>query len=278
LITLLKGEAPIGILNFPTANSRLNFIEGSDIAFHLLKNRAKYNSSEKSHTIHDLPQSERPRERLHSKGADKLSDSELLAIILRTGLKGESVILLAQKLISRFGSIGGLMNASVDDLKKVKGIGTAKAVALSACLEIARRINSRSSGEIADHLKKAAITEPENASGLFREYFTDFMKEQFMIASFDTRSRLLGVDVVSTGTLTASLVHPREVYISAIRRHAVCIIAAHNHPSGDTEPSDEDIRTTKRLSEAGKIMGIQLIDHLIITKNNYFSFKEAGRL
>ena len=107
-----------------------------------------------------------------------------------------------------------------------------------------------------------------------RKHFTDFTREQFILASFDTRNRLLGVDIVSTGTLTASLVHPREVYKSAIRRHAVSIIAAHNHPSGDITPSDEDIKITSRLHEAGKIMGIEFLDHLIVTKNSYYSFKE----
>lgn len=243
-----------------------------------MNEKIKYDSSEKSHTIHDLPHSERPRERLYNSGADKLSDSELIAIILRTGMKGESVMLLSQKLISQFGSLGNLLNASVDDLKKVKGIGTAKAIELSACFEIARRINSRSKDEIETHLKKEGITDPEIASELLRNHFTDFTREQFIIASFDTRSRLLGVDIVSTGTLTASLVHPREVYKSAIRRHAVSIIAAHNHPSGDTEPSDEDIRITQRLHEAGKIMGIEFLDHLIITKNSYYSFKENDKM
>ena len=243
-----------------------------------MKEKIKYKSSEKSHTIHDLPHSERPRERLYNSGADKLSDSELIAIILRTGLKGESVMVLAQKLISRFGSLSNLLNASVDDLKKVKGIGTAKAIELSACFEIARRVNTRSREEIETHLKKNSITEPQAASDLMRRHFIEFTREHFLLASFDTRNRLLGVDDISKGSLTASIVHPREVFEKAIRRHAASIIAAHNHPSGDITPSDEDIRITKRLHEAGKIMGIELLDHLIITENDYYSFKENDKM
>ena len=243
-----------------------------------MNKRTKYDTSEKSHTVHDLPYSERPRERLYNLGADKLSDSELLAIILRTGMKGESVLLLAQKLISHYGSLNDLFNASVDDLKKQKGIGPAKAIELSACFELGKRIKSKSLSDIEAHLKKEIITDPELAADVFRRHFTDLTKEQFLLASFDTRSRLLGVDNVSTGILTASLVHPREVFKAAIKRHAVSIIAAHNHPSNDTEPSEEDFKTTARLFEAGKIMGIKLIDHLIITSNSFYSFKENGKM
>jgi DNA repair protein RadC len=268
LITLPKDAALTGIHSFRMKSNHILF----------LKEKTKYNSSEKSHTVRDLPYSERPRERLYNLGADKLSDSELLAIILRTGMKGESVLLLAQKLISHYGSLNDLFNASVDDLKKRKEIGPAKAIELSACFELGRRINSKNLNDIEAHLKKEIISDPEIAADVFRRHFTDLTREQFLLASFDTRSRLLGVDNVSTGTLTASLVHPREVYKAAIKRHAAAIIAAHNHPSNDTEPSEEDFKTTTRLVEAGKIMGIQLLDHLIITANNFYSFKENGKL
>lgn len=231
-----------------------------------------------SHTIHDLPKSERPRERLFNQGADKLSETELLAIILRTGSKGENVLVTAQKLISKFGSLHELTKASVEDLKQIKGIGTAKAIELAAIFEIARRVNAKSITELKKKLESKSITEPEEAADLMRSYITDFNKEHFIIASFDTRNRLLGVDNISTGILTSAIVHPREVFLSAIKRHAANIIAAHNHPSGDPNPSDEDIRITKRLQDAGGIMGIEINDHIILTKNSYFSFKEKGMM
>lgn len=241
-----------------------------------MKYKTSKNTKCKSQTIHDLPKDERPRERLYKFGADKLSDSELLAIILRTGLRGESVLVLAQRLISHFGSLLDLLNASVDELMEVKGIGTAKAIEIASCFEIARRINKVNTELEEKQLQKENITDAESASSLMRNYLTDFTQENFLIASFDTRNRLIGVDHISKGTLTASLVHPREVFKSAIRRKAACIIVAHNHPSGDADPSDEDIKITKRLTEAGKIMGIELLDHLIITRNRYYSFKEKN--
>lgn len=239
---------------------------------------SKYKSSSSSPTIHDLPAKERPRERLYHKGAENLSDSELLAIILRTGSKGESVIVLAQKLISKFGSLNNLMSASVDDLKKVRGIGTAKAVELAAVFQIAKRVRLKDSEMMSEHLKKSIVDMPDVAAEVLREHIPDFMKEHFLIACFDTRGRLICVDVVSTGTLTESLVHPREVFNAAIRRHANSIIAAHNHPSGALDPSDEDIKITNRLREAGKMMGIELRDHIIISMTGYYSFKDEGRL
>jgi DNA repair protein RadC len=230
--------------------------------------------STKSITVHDLPLSERPREKLQELGSDKLSNAELLAIILRSGTKGESVLLTAQRLLSHFGSLEKTTESSFNDLLSFRGLGPAKAAQLLACFELAKRI--RYSG-IMEHKMKFnvdPITNPVYAVELIRSKINNFCKEQFFILSFDTRNRLLGIDNVSTGTLTASLVHPRETFEAAIRRHAAQIIAAHNHPSGDCEPSEEDMKITKRLTEAGKIMGIEVIDHIIVTKTEYLSFKE----
>jgi DNA repair protein RadC len=227
-------------------------------------------------TIHDLPISERPRERFYLHGADKLSDAELIAIILRTGHKGESVISLAQRLLSKFTSLERLMNASIDDLKSIKGIGNAKAVELSAVFHLAHRMKLKHSEYLDKHLKKSIADNPSLAAELIRNTINDFSKEHFVIANFDTRGRLVATDLISVGTLNSSLVHPREVFSAAIKRHANYIIAAHNHPSGDLKPSEEDIKITKRLSESGRILGIELKDHLIISENSYFSFSEKG--
>ncbi len=234
------------------------------------------NNNDKSFTVHDLPLSERPRERLLSAGPKALSSLELLALILGRGIKGESVMVTAQKLLSHFGSLKNTLEASIADLTKIRGLGPAKASQLMACFEIARRIAHE---EISDELNRTnrdSIKTPEAAVRLVRSEITDFSKENFFVLSFDTRNKLIGIDKVSLGTLNASLVHPRETFESAIRKHAAQIMIAHNHPSGSTEPSEEDIKITKRLYEAGKIMGIELIDHLIVTRNHYLSFMEKG--
>ena len=249
-----------------------------------LNKKSKYKPSQGSHTVRDLPISERPREKLIALGADKLSESELLAILLRMGTRGRRVTELAQDLLIEFGSLHNLSKSSVEDLtnkelkKKIKGLGPVKAATLAAAFRIAQLVSEEDKREFDKKMKSSSITEPENAAQEIRNRISDFNKEQFYVASFDTRNRLLGIDEVTKGTLTASLVHPRETFEKSIRRHAASIIVAHNHPSGDSEPSEEDIKITKRLSEAGKIMGIELLDHIIITNNHYYSFKEKGMM
>ena len=233
---------------------------------------------DRSLTVHDLPIKERPREKLQELGSDSLSNPELLAIILRSGTKGDSAISLAQKLLSHFGSMEKISEASFADLTEVKGLGPAKAAQLLACFEISKRIKSDTLREQENKLKAIPVTNPVYAVEYIRSKILDYSKENYLIMSFDTRSRLLGIDSVSTGTATASLVHMRETFNAAVKRRAVQIIAAHNHPSGDCEPSDEDVKITKRLSEAGKIMGIEMIDHIIVTKTDYYSFKEKGMM
>jgi DNA repair protein RadC len=233
-----------------------------------------YSQKNKSLTVHDLPLTERPREKLRELGADKLSNPELLAIILRSGTKGESAILTAQRILSQFGSINKVAESSFNDLLEFKGLGPAKASQLHACFEIAKRIRIENLKENEIKLNTDSVTNPQLAVEMIRNKITSYSKEHFIIMSFDTRNRVLGIDNISIGTLTASMVHPRETFEAAIKRHAAQIIAAHNHPSGDCHPSEEDIKITKRLIEAGKIMGIEVIDHLIITPDNYYSFKE----
>ncbi|MGI5826399.1 MAG: RadC family protein [Patescibacteria group bacterium] len=226
----------------------------------------------KSFTLHDLPKEERPRERLQKYGAEVLSLSELLALILGSGIQGEPVTLTAQKLLSKFGSLKAMSEASLEDLVNIKGLGLAKATQIKACFEIARRIGGN---EIKTGGKKLPLT-PKIIFELLRTKITRFAKEHFVVVSLDSRNTVLGVDTVSIGTLNASLVHPRETFEAAIARHAAQVIIAHNHPSGDVEPSQGDIDTTKRLKEAGELLGIEVIDHLIIGKNSYFSFREKG--
>lgn len=226
----------------------------------------------KSFTLHDLPKSERPRERLKKLGTESLSAQELLALILGRGIKGESVSMTAQKLLSHFGSLEGIMDASLEDLQSVKGVGLAKASQLKACFEIARRIFIKSG--ITEEIKQREMTSAKEIYNLVKSKISNYNKEHLVVLSFDIRNKFLGMDTVSVGILNANLTHPRETFDAAIRRHASHIIIAHNHPSGDTEPSEDDLEITKRLIEAGKILGIEVIDHIIVTKANFFSFKE----
>ena len=238
--------------------------------------KSKYSVSSNSFTLNDLPASDRPRERLKSSGPQALSNLELLALIMGRGIKGESVMVTSQKLLSYFGSLKSVLEASLEDLQQIRGLGPAKASQLIACFEIARRIANEDFLAETERLKRETVRSPDDAVKLIRSQITDFNKENFYVLSFDTRNRFIGLDKVSQGTLTASLVHPRETFESAIKKHAAQIMIAHNHPSGGTDPSEEDVKITKRLSEAGKIMGIELLDHIILTKQSFFSFKEEG--
>jgi DNA repair protein RadC len=230
----------------------------------------------KSFTIRDLPKEERPRERLVAVGAVNLGSEELLSIILLTGFKGESVINISRNLLVKFGSLKNILEASLQDIKTIKGIGLAKACQLMACFEIFRRIKRLEKQENYFNSNRDAVVKPEMAAEYLRSKILNFDREHFLVMSFDVRNRLISIDEVSSGTLTASLVHPRETFESAIRNHAAQIIVGHNHPSHDTEPSEDDIKITKRLYDAGKIMGIELIDHIIVTETEYSSLKNKG--
>ncbi|RPI13120.1 MAG: JAB domain-containing protein [Ignavibacteriae bacterium] len=242
-----------------------------------MKNRYEINTS-KPLTVHDIPHEERPRERLKELGAENLSSHELIALILGSGMPGESVLSLSQRLISHFGSFKNVFNASMEELLDIDGIGQAKASQLIACFEIAKRVVKETLKEEKEKKESKSIISPEEAVDIIRSRISDYNKEQFLVVSFDTRQKVIGIDNISTGTLTASIVHPRETFERAIKRHAASILAAHNHPSGDPEPSEEDIRITKRLTEAGKIIGIELLDHIIITRSSFYSFKEKGMI
>jgi len=227
-------------------------------------------------TVSDLPVDERPRERLLKLGPQSVSTQELLAIIIASGVKGVPVMMAAQSLLSYFGSLSNIADASEEELKSaVKGIGPAKIARLKACFELAKRL-MKAENEQPVCRTEAKITNPEVAYSLIKKHIRAYKKEHFFAVSLDSRNRIIGIDEISTGTLEASVVHPRETFESAIKRHAAKIIIAHNHPSEDPAPSEDDIGITTRLKEAGLIMGIELIDHIVICKNSYFSFKEKG--
>jgi len=227
-------------------------------------------------TVSDLPVEERPRERLLKLGPQSVSTGELLAIIIASGVKDMPVMMAAQSLLSYFGSLSKIADASEQELKlAVKGMGPAKIARLKACFELAKRLENEENKN-GLHYKDEKITNPSVAYSLVKKHIRAYRKEHFFVVSLDSRNRILGIDEISIGTLEASIVHPRETFESAIKRHAAKIIIAHNHPSDDPEPSEDDIGITTRLKEAGLIMGIELIDHIVICKNSFFSFKEKG--
>jgi len=222
----------------------------------------------KSFTVHDLPLSERPRERLMKLGVEALSAHEVLALILSRGTKGESVMVIAQNLLREFGNLKGIANASTEELMKVKGVGQAKATQLKAAFELGKRLETA-----FDESKKIAIKSPVDVVKLIKTELKDKKKEHFFVVLLDTRNQYLGKDKVSIGSLDTSIVHPREVFKPALSLSAASIILVHNHPSGDPEPSEEDIKLTKRLVEAAEVMGIDILDHIIIGDKRYLSLK-----
>ena len=225
----------------------------------------------KSFTIHDLPKEERPRERLVKFGEQALSAQELLQVILGRGVAGESVTVTAQKLLSQFGSLQRLAEASIEELSSVKGIGLAKATQIKAVFEIGRRISSQTPS-----YKSKELTDPKKAYQLIKSKLKDYTREHFYIIALNSRNH--SIVEVSVGSLDASIVHPREVFSEAIKNKAASVIFAHNHPSGDPEPSEDDLEITKRLVKAGKILGIEVIDHIIVAKDKFLSMKEKGIL
>ena len=219
-----------------------------------------------SFTIHDLPAEERPRERLVQFGEQALSVQELLQLILGRGIADESVAVTAQKLLTQFGSLQKLAEASIEELSQIRGIGLAKAAQIKAAFEIGRRISTQTPS-----YKSKELTDPKKVYQLIRSKLKDYTREHFYIIVLNSRN--WSVAEVSIGSLNASIVHPREVFTEAIKNKAASVIFVHNHPSGNPEPSEDDLETTKRLVETGKILGIAVIDHIIITKNGFLSFK-----
>lgn len=220
--------------------------------------------------LRDLPHEERPRERMMQYGAESLSHAELLAILLRTGTRSESAVMLAQRILNQAGYLRYLHDMSVTELTAIRGIGTAKAIQLKAGLELGKRM-ARSR-----HADAATIRSPEDAVEVLMESMRYYSKEHFVCLFLNTKNRIITQETITIGILDASLVHPREVFRAAVKCAAASILCAHNHPSGDPTPSLEDISLTKRLVAAGSVVGIELLDHVVIGDNQYVSLKEHG--
>jgi DNA repair protein RadC len=228
--------------------------------------------SENKLMIRDFPQDERPRERLVQSGAASLSNQELLAILLRTGTKSESVLQLSNRLLTSFDGLNLLKDASLEEITKTKGIGLAKAVQIMAAVELGRRIGNLAFDD------RYSIRSPEDGANYVMNDMRFLAQEHFVCLYLNTKNQVLHKKTIFIGSLNASIVHPREVFKEAFRRSAASIICIHNHPSGDPTPSREDIEVTKRLVECGRIIGIDILDHLIIGEKKFISLKEKGYL
>lgn len=220
--------------------------------------------------IRDVPQEERPRERVLKEGASVLSNQELIAIMLRSGTSQESVLHLAQRLLHHFQGLRMLKDASVEELMEIKGIGQAKAAEILASLELGKRISRLQLAE------REAIRSPEEGAELVMDEMRFLSQEHFVCLYLNTKNEVLHRQTVFIGSLNASIVHPREVFKEAFRYSAASVICFHNHPSGDPSPSREDIEITKRLVECGKMIGIEVLDHIVIGDQKFISLKEKG--
>lgn len=220
-------------------------------------------------SIKEFPVEIRPREKLLEQGPETLSDQELLAILLRMGTKNKSALDLAQDILTG-GGLTFLAQSSPEELSQQKGIGMAKAAQLKAAVELGRRLNRQCMGP------KPFIRTPAEAFQVVRGELDFLDREHFMVINLNTRNQVMAIDTVSVGSLNSSLVHPREVFKLPIKRSAASLILTHNHPSGDVTPSKEDLEVTRRLVEAGKLLGMEILDHLIVGQNNFCSLKEKG--
>ena len=226
--------------------------------------------------IKDMAAKDRPRERLVLEGADALSNAELIAILLRTGLKGYSAIHVAQQLLAKFGTLDGLARAPLEELRQVKGVGRDKAVTLKAAFTLARKMAAEMRAEAP------LLDTPERIADLLREESRQQEVEQFRVVLLNTRRRLIGLETISQGTLDTLLVHPREVFKRAIAANASAVVLVHNHPSGDPTPSEADIKVTRDLIRAGQLLKIEVLDHVIIGRRtmdrqkDYVSLRELG--
>lgn len=220
--------------------------------------------------IRDVHIADRPRERLIRQGAESLSNQELVAILLRTGTKEESVLVLANRVLSSFDKIQDLKHATIEEYMTVKGVGKAKAVQLLAAAEIGKRMYRKHSEG------RYTIRSPEDAAAYLMTDMSSLTQEHFVVLFLNVKNEIIHKETIFIGSLNSSIVHPREIYREAVKRSAASIICAHNHPSGNPSPSPEDINVTKRLLEAGSLMGIELLDHVIIGDHQFISLKEKG--
>lgn len=228
--------------------------------------------SEKHKTplIREMPTDERPRERLARRGASSLKTSELLAILFRTGAQNLNAVELAEKMLGKFGSLTALSRASTDELRSFEGVGFAKAVEIQAAFELGRRLASE------ENLTRPVIKSAKDVARLMMPEMQSLDREHFKILLLNTKNHVIQVHTVSIGSLDASVVHPRECFRPAIAAQAAAVILVHNHPSGDAEPSPEDMSLTRRLMAAGDLLGIKVLDHVIIAGNRHISLVDKG--
>ncbi|MCP8617014.1 DNA repair protein RadC [Salirhabdus salicampi] len=222
--------------------------------------------------IRDIPKQERPREKLLETGSKHLTNQELLSVLLGSGTKHESVMTLAQRVLVTFGGIESLKDTTYEELSAIKGIGKAKAATLVAAIEFGKRIHTIKLEE------KYVVRQPVDVAGYIMDELRHLKQEHFIALYLDTKNQIIHQQTLFIGSLNASIVHPREIFKEAVKRSAASIICAHNHPSGDPTPSQEDIQITKRISECGKMIGIEVLDHIVIGNGRYVSLKEKGYL
>jgi DNA repair protein RadC len=221
-------------------------------------------------TIKDLPSSERPRERLVKEGASSLSNAELLAILFRVGVKGENVLTLANNLLARFHGLAGLARASFPELEEVNGLAEAKITSMKAAFELGRRLT------ISSEEERMQIRSPQDAANILMSEMSLLEQEHLRVMLLDTRNRILSIPTIYKGNLNTSVVRVSELFRDAIKYNAAALIVAHNHPSGDPTPSPEDVAVTRNIISAGKLLDIEVLDHLVIGQQRYVSLKERG--
>ncbi|MBM4402763.1 MAG: DNA repair protein RadC [Candidatus Cloacimonetes bacterium] len=227
-------------------------------------------SKDTSFTVRDLPRQERPRERLQKFGPEALSAQELLALVIGRGIPKKSVMSIAQELLGKFGNVKAISQATIEELSQIKGIGIAKAAQIKACFELGKR------EDLEPDFKNYDVKDPESVVKAVRASIKDKAKEHFKLILLNPRNKIIGISTISIGTLNASLVHPREVFKDAIVHSAASVVLAHNHPSDDPDPSEDDLKITKKLVDSGKILGIEVLDHIIIAKNGFKSLANEG--
>jgi DNA repair protein RadC len=220
--------------------------------------------------IRDMAVHDRPRERLLQVGERALSSAELIAIVMRTGVGGENVVRLAERILAHFGGLPGLVKASVAELQSVRGVGRTKAVEIKAALELGRRAMATMPGE------RAKVTSPGDAASLLMSEMALLEQEHLRVILLDTRNNVLAIPTIYIGSLNTSVIRLAELFRAAIRENAAALIVVHNHPSGDPSPSPEDVRVTRQLVEAGRLIDIDVLDHIIIGHQRYVSLKERG--
>jgi len=243
-----------------------------------LETRGREVAEDKRLSIKEFPRRERPRERLLNDGAESLSDAEILALLLGTGNahSGETVLDLARRVLKRLACMSdgdailrALADTTAEELREIPGVGTAKSAAVVAAVELGRRVAS-------ERPRLTSVKGPEDAARLLVEQMRYLAREHLKAVLLNTKNQVLGVEVVSIGSINSSVVHPREVFRVCIKRSAAAVILAHNHPSGDPTPSPEDIEVTRRVLRAGRLLGIDVLDHLIIGDDCYISLRQQG--